>query len=92
MSPLGFSLPVFHGFNFTGGMKLSPEFVALTLSLILYTAAFIAEIVRAGIAGVPKGQGEAAAALGLSAGANAQIRRRAGGDAADRAAARRANI
>ena len=67
MSPLGFSLPVFHGFNFTGGMKLSPEFVALTLSLILYTAAFIAEIVRAGIAGVPKGQGEAAAALGLNA-------------------------
>jgi general L-amino acid transport system permease protein len=66
-SPLGISLPVFHGFNFSGGTKLSPEFVALTLSLILYTAAFIAEIVRAGIAGVPKGQGEAANALGLNA-------------------------
>lgn len=67
LSPLGISLPVFHGFNFAGGARLSPEFVALTLSLILYTAAFIAEIVRAGIAGVPKGQGEAAAALGLNA-------------------------
>ncbi len=67
VSPIGVSLPVFHGFNFTGGAKLSPEFVALTLALILYTAAFIAEIVRAGIAGVPKGQGEAAAALGLNA-------------------------
>jgi general L-amino acid transport system permease protein len=66
LSPPGFSLPVFHGFNFTGGTQLSPEFVALTLSLVLYTASFIAEIVRAGIAGVPKGQGEAAAALGLS--------------------------
>ena len=66
-SPLGVSVPIFHGFNFTGGAKLSPEFVALTLSLILYTAAFIAEIVRAGIAGVPKGQGEAAMALGLNA-------------------------
>jgi general L-amino acid transport system permease protein len=67
LSPLGISRPVFHGFNFTGGAKLSPEFVALTLSLTLYTAAFIAEIVRAGIAGVPKGQGEAARALGLNA-------------------------
>jgi general L-amino acid transport system permease protein len=67
LSPPGLSLPVFHGFNFSGGMKLSPEFVALTLSLVLYTATFIAEIVRAGIAGVPKGQGEAAAALGLNA-------------------------
>jgi general L-amino acid transport system permease protein len=65
LSPFGVTPPVFHGFNFVGGAKLSPEFVALTMSLILYTAAFIAEIVRAGIAGVPRGQGEAAAALGL---------------------------
>lgn len=45
---------------------LSPEFLALTLGLSLYTAAFIAEVVRAGIAAVPRGQSEAAAALGLS--------------------------
>ena len=46
--------------------SLSPEFLALTLGLSLYTAAFIAEVVRAGIAAVPRGQSEAAAALGLS--------------------------
>jgi len=45
---------------------LSPEFIALTLGLTLYTAAFIAEVVRAGVAAVPRGQTEAAAALGLS--------------------------
>ncbi len=63
--PIGFAAPVFKGFNFVGGTRLLPEFVALLLGLSLYTAAFIAEIVRAGIQGVPKGQGEAAAALGL---------------------------
>lgn len=63
--PIGFVAPVFKGFNFKGGAKLSPEFVALVTGLVLYTAAFIAEIVRAGIAGVSKGQSEAAAALGL---------------------------
>ncbi|MFZ0558697.1 MAG: ABC transporter permease subunit [Methylovirgula sp.] len=63
--PIGFARPVFRGFNFSGGTKLLPEFVALLLGLSLYTAAFIAEIVRAGIEGVPKGQSEAAAALGL---------------------------
>jgi len=65
--PIGFNAPVFKGFNFNGGEKLLPEFVALVLGLVLYTAAFIAEIVRAGIEGVPKGQSEAAAALGLRA-------------------------
>jgi len=45
---------------------LSPEFMALTLGLTLYTAAFIAEVVRAGVAAVPRGQTEASAALGLS--------------------------
>jgi general L-amino acid transport system permease protein len=63
--PIGFAVPIFKGFNFVGGATLLPEFVALVFSLVLYTAAFIAEIVRAGIEGVPKGQGEAAAALGL---------------------------
>lgn len=62
---IGIAAPIFKGFNFTGGAKLSPEFVALVTGLVLYTAAFIAEIVRAGIAGVAKGQSEAAAALGL---------------------------
>lgn len=66
------SVPQLKGFNFVGGAKLLPEFVALLLGLVLYTAAFIAEIVRAGIEAVPKGQTEAAAALGLSP---AQIRK-----------------
>ncbi len=60
--------PVLRGFNFTGGMVLIPEFVALTLALSVYTASFIAEIVRAGIEAVPRGQTEAAAALGLNRG------------------------
>ena len=55
----------FKGFNFRGGITVIPEFVALLLALSLYTAAFIAEIVRAGIHPVSKGQREAAAALGL---------------------------
>jgi general L-amino acid transport system permease protein len=49
-----------------GGATLSPEFLALLLGLVLYTAAFIAEVVRAGIASVPKGQQEAGASIGLS--------------------------
>ncbi len=60
------SVPELSGFNFQGGLQLLPEFVALLLALSLYTAAFIAEIVRAGILSVPKGQTEAARALGLS--------------------------
>ena len=51
-----------------GGSALTPEFLAVLLGLILYTAAFVAEIVRAGIQSVPRGQGEAARALGLSRG------------------------
>jgi general L-amino acid transport system permease protein len=65
--PATLSVPVLQGFNFTGGIDLSPEFVALLLGLVLYTAAFIAEIVRGGIVSVSKGQWEAARALGLSA-------------------------
>jgi general L-amino acid transport system permease protein len=64
--PLPGSTPVLEGFNFSGGGHLSPEFATLLAGLVLYTAAFIAEIVRAGILSVPKGQVEAADALGLS--------------------------
>lgn len=65
--PIGVEFPQLKGFNFVGGQRLTPEFVALLLALTLYTAAFIAEIVRSGILAVPKGQSEAAAALGLRA-------------------------
>jgi general L-amino acid transport system permease protein len=58
--------PVRQGFNFTGGTHLTPEFAGLLLGLVIYTGAFIAEIVRAGINAVPKGQWEASRALGLS--------------------------
>ncbi|MGA2639108.1 amino acid ABC transporter permease [Methylocella sp.] len=66
-SPITFVRPELQGFNFSGGVRLLPEFVALVLGLSLYTAAFIAEIVRAGVEAVPRGQREAAAALGLTA-------------------------
>ena len=64
--PFTLDVPALRGFNFRGGITVIPEFVALLLALSLYTAAFIAEIVRAGIQSVYKGQREAAAALGLS--------------------------
>src|SRR5262249_13022649 len=64
--PLPGSTPVLEGFNFSGGAHLSPEFATLLLGLVIYTAAFIAEIVRAGVLSVPKGQVEAAQALGLA--------------------------
>jgi general L-amino acid transport system permease protein len=66
--PLEFDYPVLKGFNFQGGMVLQPEFMALLLGLSIYTASFIAEIVRSGIQAVPKGQKEAALAIGLSGG------------------------
>ncbi len=64
-TPATLEMPVFKGFNFKGGLVLTPEFVALTLALSVYTGAFIAEIVRAGILAVSHGQTEAAYALGL---------------------------
>ncbi len=67
--PVSFDVPVLKGFNFAGGTRVVPEFVALTLALSTYTAAFIAEIVRAGILAVPKGQMEAGLSLGLPRGA-----------------------
>jgi general L-amino acid transport system permease protein len=63
--PLDFEVPELGRFNYSGGLRLTPEFVTLVLGLSLYTAAFIAEIVRAGIEAVPRGQVEAATALGL---------------------------
>jgi general L-amino acid transport system permease protein len=67
-SPLEFSYPKLRGFNFEGGIVILPELMALIMGLVVYTGAFIAEIVRAGIQGVPKGQKEAASAIGLSPG------------------------
>ncbi|MEO8144540.1 MAG: ABC transporter permease subunit [Betaproteobacteria bacterium] len=64
-APLELERPELSGFNFTGGAALSPEFVALLFGLVIYTAAFIAEIVRAGVLAVDRGQSEAAQALGL---------------------------
>lgn len=65
-APLSVSIPTLEGFNFSGGLSLTPEFTALMTGLVLYTAAFIAEIVRAGIDSVEKGQWEAAESLGLN--------------------------
>src|SRR4030095_663291 len=61
----GWDIPALRGFNYRGGFVLVPEFVALFVALTTYTAAFIAEIVRGGILAVPKGQLEAAKAVGL---------------------------
>lgn len=66
-APVTFEYPVFKGFNFVGGTTILPELIALLLSLSIYTASFIAEIVRAGILAVSHGQTEAANALGLRA-------------------------
>ncbi len=63
--PIGLNMPELRGFNFVGGMNLVPEFMALFLALSIYTAGFIAEIVRAGIQAVSHGQTEAASALGF---------------------------
>jgi general L-amino acid transport system permease protein len=67
--PLPGSVPVLEGFNFTGGAHLSPEFATLLIGIVVYTGAFIAEIVRAGILAVGRGQVDAARALGLGPGA-----------------------
>ncbi|RVG41069.1 amino acid ABC transporter permease [Sinorhizobium meliloti] len=64
-APITFDIPVAGKFNLTGGSVVGPEFMSLFLALSFYTAAFIAEIVRAGIRGVSKGQTEAAHALGI---------------------------
>ncbi|MCB2180075.1 ABC transporter permease subunit [bacterium] len=65
-APLYLDIPALAQKNFEGGVRLVPEFAALLVGLTTYTAAFIAEVVRAGIQAVPKGQVEAARALGLN--------------------------
>ena len=68
-APFTLDMPVKGGFNFRGGGTISPEYTALTLGLVVYTASYIAEIVRSGIQAVAQGQWEAAGALGLRPGA-----------------------
>jgi general L-amino acid transport system permease protein len=67
-APFQLERPVLRGFNFQGGGTLSPEYFALLIGLVTYTASYIAEIVRSGIQAIPQGQSEAAAALGLRSG------------------------
>jgi general L-amino acid transport system permease protein len=67
-APLALDVPSLAGFNFRGGISLTPELAALLLGLVVYTAAFIGEIVRGGIESVARGQVEAARALGLRRG------------------------
>jgi len=67
-APFEMNMPKLVGFNFQGGMTVSPEFSALLLGLVFYTAAFVAEIVRAGIQSVSHGQTEAAMSIGLRPG------------------------
>jgi general L-amino acid transport system permease protein len=64
-SPMKMNAPKLTVFNFEGGLTVSPEFMALLLGLVLYTSAFVAEVVRAGIQSVSKGQREAAMSIGL---------------------------
>jgi general L-amino acid transport system permease protein len=64
-APLAWSFPALRGFNFAGGMVLTPEFFALVLALSIYSGAFTAEIVRSGVAAISAGQRDAARALGL---------------------------
>ena len=64
-TPTALNVPELSGFNFRGGLNFSPEFCALLLGLVLYTSAFVAEIVRSGIQAISKGQTEAAMSLGL---------------------------
>jgi general L-amino acid transport system permease protein len=68
LAPVRFDVPVLGRFNFSGGMALSSPFTALLVGLVVYTAAFIGEVVRGGIQAVRRGQLEAARALGLSEG------------------------
>jgi general L-amino acid transport system permease protein len=65
-APLAFDYPQIGRFNVRGGLEVLPEFVALVLGLVIYTAAFIAEVVRAGLRSVSRGQTDAAQALGLT--------------------------
>jgi general L-amino acid transport system permease protein len=72
-NPITFDVPEQQRFNLRGGMQVLPEFVALLVGLVTYTAAFIAEVVRAGILAVSKGQTEAAYSLGLRPGLTTRL-------------------
>jgi general L-amino acid transport system permease protein len=71
--PVSFEIPELKGFNFSQGSRIIPEFVALTVALSTYTGAFIAEVVRAGILSVHRGQMEAGLSLGLTRGATLRL-------------------
>jgi general L-amino acid transport system permease protein len=71
--PLTFGIPDMGRFNIRGGLEILPELAALLLALTVYTAAFIAEVVRAGVLAVPAGQTEAAQALGLRSGTTLRL-------------------
>ena len=85
--PLAFEFPQAGRFNITGGVEILPEFAALLFGLSIYTAAFIAEVVRAGILAVSRGQSEAAFSLGPEAGPDVAAGGGAAGDAGDHPAA-----
>ncbi len=72
-APFSFDIAKLSGFNLKGGLQIIPEMAALVFGLVTFTAAFIAEIVRAGLLAVPIGQSEAAAALGLHRGATMKL-------------------
>lgn len=72
-APFPVDVPEMRGFNFVGGLTITPEFTALLIGLVTYTAAFIAEIVRSGIQAVSHGQTEAASALGLKRGQSLRL-------------------
>jgi general L-amino acid transport system permease protein len=72
-APTEMDVPVLSGFNFKGGLNISPEFSTLLIGLVLYTASFIAQIVRAGIQSINRGQTEAAMSIGLKPGLVLQL-------------------
>jgi general L-amino acid transport system permease protein len=72
-APFAFEIAQLSGFNLRGGLQIIPEMAALVFGLVTFTAAFIAEVVRAGVLAVPVGQSEAAGALGLHRGLSMKL-------------------
>jgi general L-amino acid transport system permease protein len=85
--PLSWEVPILQGFNYRGGYAVPPPFMALLIALSVYTSAFIAELVRAGIQSVGKGQTEAAYSLGPPCGADLAVGHYSTSDASDHSAA-----